>query len=53
MMWEIVLLFVLLLAIPFVGYFTIKFGTFAFYRGRQLFNQFEEKESGDGEKQKA
>ncbi len=43
------------LAIPFVGYFTVKISTYAFFRGRQLFYQSEEnkKEICDGEKQKA
>jgi len=45
----LVLLFFLVVC-PFVVYLIVKCGTFAFYRGRQLFKQFEENHNGEKKK---
>jgi hypothetical protein len=43
-MTEIVSVLIVLVASPFVVYTSVKLGTYAFYRGRQLF----ERENKDG-----
>lgn len=43
-MINFILVLVVLMATPFVVYVSVKLGTYAFYRGRQLF----EKENKDG-----
>lgn len=43
-MTNIIIVLIVLVAIPFVVYVSVKLGTYAFYRGRQLF----EKENKDG-----
>ena len=45
MIVEIVVLFVVLLTLPYIVYLSVKLGTYAFYRGRQLF----ERENKNGE----
>jgi hypothetical protein len=45
-MTDILLILIVLLALPFVVYTSVKLGTFAFYRGRQLFDE----RKSDGEK---
>lgn len=44
-MINIILVLVVLMSTPFVVYVSVKLGTYAFYRGRQLF----EKENKNGE----
>ena len=40
-----------IVALPFVVYAAVKFGTFAFFRARQLFNEQENRRNGDKTKE--